>query len=108
MRRDWNLIRLLLLQVEGEEVDLSDYSERQVDYHRYLLTDSPLVIGAHTLVTSDDIPIAWITGLTARGHDFLSWARNDARWSEVRRIIATRGMPETLDNLCALAEAGRS
>ena len=38
MKRDMNLVRLLLLRAEGEDpVDLSTYSEEQVNYHESML-----------------------------------------------------------------------
>lgn len=44
MRRDMDLVRLLLLQVEGEEApDLSAYTNEQQIYHKALLIDAGLV-----------------------------------------------------------------
>jgi len=47
MKRDMDLIRLLLFQVEGEkELDLSDYSDEQKLYHQRLLLEAGLVHGS--------------------------------------------------------------
>ncbi|NBK26280.1 MAG: DUF2513 domain-containing protein, partial [Spirochaetia bacterium] len=46
MRRDMDLIRLILLDVEGEEKpDLSGYTQEQITYHKYLLIDADLAEG---------------------------------------------------------------
>lgn len=38
MRKDVDLIRLLLLDLEGEEsVNLTDFTTDQINYHRHLL-----------------------------------------------------------------------
>ena len=47
MRRDWNLIRLLLLEIESESPPngLDAYSKEQQLYHAVLLVESELVHG---------------------------------------------------------------
>lgn len=38
MKRNMDLIRSLLLELEGEPVDSSDYSDEQLIYHKALLS----------------------------------------------------------------------
>lgn len=46
MKRDMDLVRLLILEVEGEEeVNLSGYTDEQKLYHKYLLIDAGLAEG---------------------------------------------------------------
>lgn len=92
MRRYWDLIRLLLLQFEGADVDLSPYNDLQIQYNRYLLAQSPLAQGATTAGMD-----AFLTDITERGHDFLSWARDDDEWDKVMTFIRERKLPESLD-----------
>jgi len=42
MRRNVDLIRLLLLELEGEEsVDLTDFTTDQINYHKALIVCEP-------------------------------------------------------------------
>jgi hypothetical protein len=46
MRRDLDLIRLILLDLEGESsVDLSSYSANQVNFHKALIKEGGLAEG---------------------------------------------------------------
>lgn len=46
MKRDFELIRLLLLELEGEEsVDLSSYTPEQVNYHKALIKEAGFAEG---------------------------------------------------------------
>ena len=83
MRRDMDLIRLLLLEAEGEEeVDLSSYTSHQVLYHTYLLIQSGLAEG-NALPDENEILDAFILPLTWAGHDFLDTARNQMVWKRL-------------------------
>jgi hypothetical protein len=81
MKRDMELVRLILLDIEGEtEVDLSPYSQEQINYHQKLLYDRGFI---------DGIDISSFVGweimepqLTWEGHDFLDDARNENVWRE--------------------------
>jgi hypothetical protein len=82
MKRDMNLIRLLLLETEGEEPkpDLSPYNDAQRIYHSALLIEAGLVDG-QIIQDSDGQPAATVTlRLTWAGHEFLDAARNDTIW----------------------------
>lgn len=93
MKRDMNLIRSLLLEVEGEEPkpDLTKYSEEQQVYHCALLIEAGLVDGA---VVPNEIgyPAATsIIKLTWAGHEFLDAARDEESWQKTTQRIAKAG-----------------
>lgn len=92
MKRDMELIRLLLLDTEGEEKpDLSGYSEQQLLYHTALLIDAELVEGA-IIPGSDGLPIAaHIIRLNWKGHEFLDAARNQSVWKKVMEKVKSGG-----------------
>jgi hypothetical protein len=86
MKRNMDLIRLILLNVEGEEsVDLSAYNGEQVNYHTKLLYDAGFIDGVDASTISGweilDPTLTW------EGHDFLDVARNENVWSESMRQI---------------------
>lgn len=101
MKRDMDLIRFLLLDIEGEEKpDLSAYTEEQIDYHRYLLIDGDLVHGNVTWGSDAygqaKIMHIWIRSMASKGHDFLDDARNDNVWQEAKKAIAEKGATVSL------------
>lgn len=101
MRRDMNLIRLLLLEIEGAETpDLSAYDEKSQLYHTYLLIDAELVRGSYQEDQNGEIIAAVTLDLTWKGHEFLDLARNPKRWKKVLEKVKDGGF--MLDLLIAL------
>lgn len=104
------LVRLLLLRVEGEEeVDLSEYSEQQQGYHLHKMRDAGLV----TCNVIQDVmgeyhvspAILNHAELTWEGHDFLDVARSQTIWKKaMTKVKATTGTV-TFDVLKALLTA---
>lgn len=91
MKRDMNLIRLILLDVEGEEeVDLSSYTEEQIGYHRWLLINAGLAEGTDDIGYEDLHPNAFITWLNWEGHDFLDAARDEDIWNTAQQTISEK------------------
>ena|ERR1035437_490631 len=86
VKRDMNLIRLLLIQVESEEgeqgPDLSGYTKEQIIYHGALLVEAGLVHGTVVDALSGLAGVQMIR-LTWEGHEFLDAARNEALWKKV-------------------------
>lgn len=98
MKRDMNLIRLLLLRIErAEEVDLSEYSEDQRIYHSALLVEAGLVDGV-VCKNADGHPSAVASiRLTWKGHDFLDAARNESVWTKATGTLRAKGLSLTFD-----------
>jgi hypothetical protein len=102
MRRDMDLIRLLLLDVEGEEKqDLSHYSKEQLNYHKALLIEAGFVEGK-VGYGDDKISVVKIIRLTWQGHEFLSAARNNSVWNKAKEIISKANLSLTIPILTEL------
>jgi hypothetical protein len=94
MKRDMDLIRLLLQDIEGEEPnpDLSGYSNPQVFYHLELMQDAQLIVvgflrGAKGEITGV-LPGLRLTNL---GHDFLDASRSETVWAKFRQAVVRVG-----------------
>ncbi|MCG3148058.1 MAG: hypothetical protein PCFJNLEI_01500 [Verrucomicrobiae bacterium] len=94
MKRDMNLIRLLLLLVEGEEPkpDLSGYTQEQQAYHMAKLIEANLVLGDVSRDNNGMAVGAVATELTWQGHEFLDAARNETIWKKVAGKVAKAGV----------------
>lgn len=69
MKRDMDLMKLLLREVEGEEPkpDLSGYSEEQTLYHYELMEEAGLVVAGFVRSGSGEVVSARIVRLTNLG-----------------------------------------
>jgi hypothetical protein len=93
MKRDMDLIRYILLDLEAEGKDdsarytLSDYPKEAVGYHCWLLIGAGLAEGAEDTGLGDTLPQAYLTSLTWGGHDFLDAARNETTWNKAKATV---------------------
>ena len=98
MKRDMNLIRSLLLDIEGEEPkpDLSQYSQEQVIYHTALLIEAGLVDGSIVEDATGYPAMTTTTRLKWMGHEFLDAARDEKSWKRALIVIGKAGGSITL------------
>ena len=98
MKRDMNLIRLLLLETEGEDPkpDVSAYTEDQRIYHSALLIEAGLVHGEVLEDGSGQPAGTVILRPTWAGHEFLDAARNDTIWKKATEQIKKSGVDVTI------------
>lgn len=101
MKRDMDLIRLLLLETEGEEPkpDLSGYTEAQLLYHSALLIEAKLIHGSILKDGEGEIATTMTSGLTWAGHEFLDAARNDTIWKQATDKLKQAGVQVTFSVL---------
>ena len=96
MKRNMNLVRQILLEVEkqpftGEWVDLEleEYTPEEITYHVIILYEAGL-IQAQDLSTFGGVD--WKpTRLTWQGHEFLETAKDDTRWKKASSIMLEKG-----------------
>jgi hypothetical protein len=101
MKRDWNLIRLLLLEVESGEkpAELNQYSDEQVLYHCDLLNESDLIIASIALGGNGTAVGARIERLTWKGHDLLDTIRDENTWKLTQAVVKEATVSATADML---------
>lgn len=99
MKRDMELIRLLLLQVEEGKppAALESYSEEKTVYNSALLIEKGLVKGA-IRKNRIGIPVGTKSiSLTWEGHDFLDAARNEKIWKKATAFLKSKGLEASID-----------
>jgi hypothetical protein len=90
MKRDMDVIRLLLLQLEGDEKaieKLKAYDEPLVVYNAALLVDSGLVEGDVARGGDNDPLGVAMNHMTWAGHDFLDAARDETLWKKAKQTV---------------------
>ena len=117
MKRNMDLVRQILLQIEATEsgkaikLDLPDCGEEEVGLHVELMIEHGLIEGnvapshdgpAHRILTYR------IKRMTWEGHDFLDAARKDTIWNKAKEkcLEATGGLAFDVLKTC-LTELGK-
>lgn len=106
MKRDMDLIREILLQVEAAPTDdkrlfikVEGYSKEEIYYHTKLLYEADLI----HVYTQTGIGVmgsrSWPLSLTSSGHDFLDAARDSTNWKKAKSIIGEKLGSTTLEIL---------
>jgi hypothetical protein len=109
MRRDLNLLRAIVLQIEDHpegwaprNVLVEGYTPAQIEYYEHLLVDAGLAHGSDTSHTGSTGPSVLITHLTWEGHEFAEAARNGTRWNNAMDIVKKKGGSITIEILTRL------
>ncbi len=96
MKRDWDLIREILVALEDKKeskgiLRLKDFPsgrEQEISYHVALLLDAGLVEGSMPSEFGPPVKRFNLSRLTWEGHDFLDAIRNDDVWSKIKTKLA--------------------
>jgi hypothetical protein len=96
MKRDFDLIRLVLLEVENNadpqnwiDPEPVGYESVEVSYHVMLLEQAGLIEGWNRSAIG---VFRWSArNLTWRGHEFLEAARDDTVWTRTKNTIGQLG-----------------
>lgn len=110
MKRDWEIIRTILLRVEdlesGNTLRPSDFGgtdSEVIAYHVFLLKDAGL-IDASILEYSGSSCIHFdIHSLTWSGHEFLDSIRNNSIWKETKSKILSKSGAMTFEIIKSVA-----
>jgi len=104
VKRDLELIRKIVLQVEGiptgyvkDELDVEGYSPEQIGYHSYLVIDAGLAKGVDVTTYGCTSPNWRILHLTSAGHDFADTARDEGFWRKATGLARDKAGTVTLD-----------
>lgn len=114
MKRDMDLVRKILLQIEATEaggkveLDVPGHEDGEIGLHVELMIEHGLVEG--TTISSSDGPAHRILAyhvekMTWEGHDFLAVARNDTIWEKAKKkcLDATGGLALDVLKACLVA-----
>lgn len=93
MKRDMDLIRLILLAIEAHPelyswdvaLDIPGYSKKEIVYQVKLLSEAGLIEAR--IIPSGGYSDYRVNSLTWAGHEFLEASRDDNRWEKVKRLV---------------------
>jgi hypothetical protein len=112
MKRDFELVRKILLQVESTPAGFGpialefpdEYDQALVNEHVDLLLQANLIQGKLVRSMQGIIGMA-IQGLTWEGHEFLEAAAKDTLWKKALEAAKEKGLALTLDVLKELLKS---
>jgi len=98
MKRDMDLIRTLLITIEGANapieatrLTLPEYDQQSILYHVVLLSEADLIKAEISYADNYDLPLmAQVERLTWQGHEFLDAARNDSVWQKAKDTVLSK------------------
>jgi hypothetical protein len=107
MKRDWEIIRAVLLKLEEAPTantnltpgKLSEFSEQEVAYNMRLLDQAGYVNAKFLESKSGNgaIHAAIVTNMTNAGHELLDTIRSESVWSKTKETFKSKGLDMTFD-----------
>lgn len=112
MKRDMDLVRLILLKIEEEyqvtaiyNLEIDGYCMESVAYHCQILHEAGLISAYNAQYADDQIWGFGVGSLTWEGHDFLDKIRDNSLWNKVKRTIAKKGLPLVIETIKTISSA---
>jgi|SRR5690554_90899 len=104
MKRDWELVREILTQIEEldssekslEPSALKGYSLGVVSYHMSLLKDAGLIEATCFQPLSGELQCV-ANSLTWDGHEFIDKIRSDNTWGKIKSLARAKGLDLSID-----------
>jgi DNA-binding transcriptional ArsR family regulator len=112
MQRNWELVRDILLALEGRDTthgglgpeQISSYPPEVVSYHLYILNEAGLVEA--NCIKSSNAPIhCFGLNLTWAGHEFLDSIRNETTWNKIKETVKSKGVDLSFEAIKQVAIA---
>ena len=107
MKKDWTIIRAVLLKLEAAPVanavvrsgNFPEFDEQEVAYNIRLLLQDGLIDGNVWNSSDGDGRIleAIARSLTNRGHDLLDTIRHESVWTKIQDRFRSNGLDMTFD-----------
>ena len=104
MKRDFDLIRTILLAIEEQHdrtaiygFSIPDHALSAVGYHCKLLYEHGFISDYKSQYGDNQILSVAVGGLTWEGCDSLEKVRDNSRWAKIKNIISNKCLPLTVE-----------
>ena len=112
MKRDMDLVRLILLEIEDKyrstaiyDLAIDGYDTEMVAYHCKILYEAGLISDYKAQYADNEIYVFGVGSLTWDGNDFLEKIKDDSQWKKVKETITKKGLPLVVDTIKSVANA---
>lgn len=112
MKRDWEVVRLLLIELEKEESlsghlmpgGIKGYDPQLVSYHIKLIGEAGLAeVSCHQALGVEPFYIAH--SLTWQGHEFLDSIRESGLWNRIKASARQKGIEMSMETIRLIASS---
>lgn len=112
MKRDMDLVRLILLKIEEEykstaliNLSIDGYDTDTIAYHCKIMYENGLVSYYRANYAEDEIYIFCVGSLTWDGNDYLDKVRDNSIWKKTKDTITQKGLPLVFETIKTVADA---
>lgn len=112
MKRDMDLVRLILLEIEDKfrstalyNLAIEGYDTETVAYHCKILYEAGLISDYKAQYANNEIYVFGVGSLTWDGNDFLEKIRDNSQWKKVKDTITQKGLPMVIETIKTIANA---
>ena len=106
MKRDMELVRLILLKIEEEyrstalyNLKIDGYDIETIAYHCKIMNEAGLISDYKAQYSGNEIWEFGVGPLTWEGNDFLDKIRDNSHWKKVKDIITHKGLPLVIETI---------
>ena len=112
MKRDMELVRLILLKIEEEyrstaiyNLKITGYDKEAIAYHCKILKDAGLISDYGAQYASNRLLSFGVGSLTWAGNDFLDKIRDNSQWNRIKETIAQKSLPLIIETIKTISTA---
>lgn len=112
MKRDMDLVRKILLEIEKQYVSsalynlkIEGYDTTTIAYHCKILHEAGLISDYKVQYASNTIYSFGVGSLTWEGNDYLDKVRDDTIWRKTKDVLVQKGLPLVFDTIKTISTA---
>ena len=112
MKRDMDLVRLILLEIEKKyvstaifDLNIEGYDMATVAYHCKIMHEAGLLSDYKAQYADDTICFFFFFSLTWEGNDYLDKVRDNTIWKKTKDVITQKGLPLVFDTIKTISTA---
>lgn len=112
MKRDMDLVRKILLEIEKNCVStaitnlyIDGYDMETVAYHCKILYEAGLIFNYKPFYADNRLYSFSVGSLTWDGHDYLDKVRDNTIWEKTKNTITQKGLPLVFDTIKIISTA---
>ena len=112
MKRNMDLVRLILLEIENiyqstaiYNLTIDGYDAEMIAYHCKIIHEAGLISEYKAQYADNKLYGFGVGSLTWDGNDFLDKIRDDSQWKKIKDAITEKGFPMVIETIKLVANA---
>lgn len=112
MKRDMDLVRKILLEIEEEHIStaiydlkIEGYNMETIAYHCKIMYEAGLISDYNAQYAEGRIYSFGVGSLTWEGNDYLDKVRDNSIWRKTKDVIMQKGLPLVFETVKTISNA---